>query len=370
MFPSHLIRHPESLFFFWKARVALHTLLEALDVGPGDEVIMPAFTCVVVPNAILYRGASPIYADIDPDTFNISAESVESLITPRTRVILAQNTFGLSPDLDPIMSLAERHGIIVIDDCAHGLGAGYKGQPAGMVAHAAIYSLQWSKPVSTGLGGFAYIRDKDLAQKVSVLMDSMPYPGLAEQAILAAQISVRPLAKYTPIYYGLVAAYRFLTQRLNLRVGSSVHAELSSIDMPPRYALRMAPFQNRLFFHRLRNLEHRLVGRKEAADGYDRYFSRKSIQLPARPGYAEHGMLRYSIRVRDKDAVLRKARKFHIPLGDWFVSPLHPVQDDLSLWRYKKGQCPTAEKACQETINILTDVPLSTRQLDLLFGSD
>src|SRR3972149_1771131 len=88
-----------AVFFFFKGRVALYALLKAIGIHPGDEVILPGFTCVVVPNAIIYLGGKPVYADIDPKTFNIDTAKIEGKITDNTTAIIAQNTFGLSPDV-------------------------------------------------------------------------------------------------------------------------------------------------------------------------------------------------------------------------------------------------------------------------------
>src|SRR5689334_23149354 len=116
----------KNIFLFWKGRVALYSILSALDVKENDELIRPAFTCVVVPNAIIYLGAKPVYVDIDPSTYNMDVSKLESKITGKTKVIIAQNTFGLSPDIDSIVSIASRHKIAVIEDCAHGFGGTYK----------------------------------------------------------------------------------------------------------------------------------------------------------------------------------------------------------------------------------------------------
>ena len=89
-------------FHFWKGRVGLWAILRALGVSRKDEVIVPGFTCVAVPNAVLYVGATPIYADIEPETYNVSVATLEPLLNDRTRAIVVQSTFGLSPDLDPI----------------------------------------------------------------------------------------------------------------------------------------------------------------------------------------------------------------------------------------------------------------------------
>jgi len=354
-------------FFFFKGRVALYAVLKAMGIKEGDEVILPGFTCVVVPNAVLYLGAKPIYAEIDTQTYNVSAETIEPLITTRTRAVIVQNTFGLSPDLNPIMALAERHGIYVIEDCAHGLGASYRGHPAGTNTHAAFFSTQWSKPISTGLGGIAHVRDNELAHKVSVIAAQIPLPGFMEQVILAAQVWVRPLADQPFLYYPLVKAYRFLTQKAGLSVGSSVGDELHTVQMPPGYLKRMGGFQRRGLQRDLKILPHRVQQRQRTAEHYDAFFKGTSIQPPYRPDYAGHSMLRYSIRVPDKRKLLEHARKLRIPLGDWFVSPLHPVEGDLSQWGYTAGQCPVAEEACAEVVNLYTDRALSRQQLSALF---
>jgi dTDP-4-amino-4,6-dideoxygalactose transaminase len=354
-------------FHFWKGRVGLYAILRALEVGPGDQVIMPGFTCVVVPNAVLYLGAIPVYADIDPATYNLRAETIEPLITDRTKVILAQNTFGLSADLDPIMDLAESHGLYVIEDCAHGLGGFYRGQRNGTVAHAAFFSTQWSKPISTGLGGIVYTRDRDISRGIETFVNQIPTPGFGEQAMLYAQLVLRPLADHPWLYYPLVGLYRLLTRKLGLSVGSNSGGELTTQQMPAGYAKRMTAIQLKKWCRELSKIDQMVQERHRAAAFYDEFLSAIGIQPPYRPPYAVHGMLRYTIRVPDRDRLLENARDRHIPVGDWFISPLYPVTAHLERWGYRVGQCPIAERACQEVINLLTDRPLSERQLGTLF---
>lgn len=356
------------LLYFWKGRVALYAILRALGIGPGDEVILPGFTCVVVPNAVLYVGATPVYADVDPRTYNVSAGTIEPLITQRTRVILAQNTFGLSADLDSILDLAESHGIFVIEDCAHGLGGSYKGRPNGTVAHATFFSTQWSKPISTGLGGIAYIREPALAARITDVADEMPRPSLSDQAMLLVQLLVRPLARRPILHYPLVKMYRVITQRLNLPVGSSTGEELVSLKMPRGYAKRMGRLQSWYWKQELAKLDTLVARRRQAAAHYDAFLSSAQLELPHRPDYAMHAMLRYPVRVHNKPEVLTRAKQMHIPIGDWFLSPLHPNVGDLSRWGYHAGQCPVAEQACREVINLFTDRPLPVHHLSALFS--
>jgi dTDP-4-amino-4,6-dideoxygalactose transaminase len=354
-------------FYFWKGRVALYAILKVLGVGPGDEIILPGFTCVVVPNAVHYLGAQPVYADIEADTYNLSAATVEPLITRRTKVILAQNTFGLSADLDPIIELARHHGLHVIEDCAHGLGGSYKGRPNGTVADAAFFSSQWSKPVSIGLGGMAYTRNEEIAARLAEIMANMPGPSLLAQLMLYAQWRIRPLADNPRLYYPLVGAYRFLTRKAGLSVGSNSGIELNRPEMPDGYARRMGSLQRRMLHGELARLDAKVRRRQEVAACYDAYLTSRGITTPYRSTYAEHGMLRYTVRVPHRNELLEKAHQHHIPVGDWFIAPLYPVEGDLSIWGYRRGQCPVAEQACAEVINLPTDIPLTSRQLNTLF---
>lgn len=355
------------LFYLWRGRVALYAILEALGLGPGDRVAMPGFTCVAVANAVMYTGAEPVYIDIAPDTYNVTRATIEARMSPSIKAIIVQNSFGLSADLDPILELAADAGIPVIEDCAHGLGGSYKGRANGTVADAAFFSSQWSKPVSTGLGGIAFARDEELARRLERVVASMPAPPLSDRLMLRAQLLVRPLADHPWLYYSLVDGYRLLTQKLGLP-GSSSSVELRGTDKPARFEQRMSRLQRRLWERGLGRLRERIVGRRAIAARYDGFFASTAIAVPVRPQYAEHAMLRYTVRVDDKPGLLRRARAARLPLGDWFVSPLHPVEGDLRPWGYEPGACPVAESACRETVNLLTDQPLDHDELAALFA--
>lgn len=365
-----LIREDVNAFFFWKGRVALYTIMKAMGIGPGDEVIVPGYTCVVVPNAVLYTGATPVYADIDEQTFNVTAETVKAVLTERTAAIVVQSTFGLSSDLDPILSVARDAGIPVIDDCTHGLGGTYKGQPNGFVTNASFMSMQWSKPVSTGIGGIALLNDPELAEKVGRYVQQYPRIGLFQDVSLMIQRWVRPIADIDRFHYPALTAYRWLTQRLGVAVGSSSGEEIASIQMPGDYLRRPGKIQRRAFDSGLGKLDVRIQRRARSADYYDRFFSGNTdVQIPIRPDYAVHGMLRYSIRVKDNQSVFRTARNRSIRIGNWFDSPLYPVYGNLSAWNYELGSCPTSEKVAKEIVNLPTDSALSEGQLTALFLS-
>ena len=112
---QYLMSGSESIFLYWKGRVALYAILRAMGVGEGDEVIIQGYTCVVVVNAVIYLGAKPIYVDIDQHTFNINLDNLKNKVTNNTKVIICQNTYGLSSNLEEIQKIASKKGIYTVD---------------------------------------------------------------------------------------------------------------------------------------------------------------------------------------------------------------------------------------------------------------
>lgn len=144
----------------------MHSCLAAADVGPGDEVIVPPLTVISTANVIIHQNAVPIFADIDPRTFNINPKEVEKRITERTKAIIPVSLYGLPADLNPLMELAKRHNLTVINDAAQAHMAMYKGKNIGSIAHMTSYSLENSKHITTGDGGIVVTNDEKLAQKI------------------------------------------------------------------------------------------------------------------------------------------------------------------------------------------------------------
>ena len=141
----------------------LHLMLAALGIGPGDEVIVPAFTWVSTANVVLYCGATPIFADIDPRTFNIDPEDIAHRITPRTKAIMIVHLFGLCADMDAIRSVVPSH-IPILEDCACAAGATYKDKFAGTLGLAGAFSFHPRKSITTGEGGMVTTNDTDFAE--------------------------------------------------------------------------------------------------------------------------------------------------------------------------------------------------------------
>jgi perosamine synthetase len=158
-------------------RIAFYYILKALDLPPGSEIIFPSLTFWVVPELARVAGLTVVFADVDPRTFNIDPDSVERLITDRTRAIVPTHLYGLPCDMDRIIDIAARHSLIVLEDCAHALGATYKGKPVGTFGSGALFSFQTLKPLNCYGGGLALVADRGVAARVRQIVEALPWPS-------------------------------------------------------------------------------------------------------------------------------------------------------------------------------------------------
>jgi len=156
---------------------ALHVALLALGIGAGDEVITTPLSCIASANPILFQGATPVFADVDRATYNLDCAEVEKRITPRTRAILPVHLFGHPLDLDPLLELAARHRLPVVEDASQATGAAYKGRPVGGLGRVGVFSLYANKIVTSGEGGIAVTADAELAGRMRAVRNFGQLPG-------------------------------------------------------------------------------------------------------------------------------------------------------------------------------------------------
>ena len=341
------------IYLFWKGRVALYALLKAVGVKKGDEVILPAYTCVVVPNAILYLGAKPVYVDITEKTYNMDIDRVYSSISDRTKVIICQNTYGLSSNLDELKEMAEKYGLYTIEDCTHGFGGSYKGVPNGLTCDAAFFSTQWNKPFSTGIGGFAVTQNETLGSCLSALQVDLIEPSPKELINLRILYFVNRYLINDKTYWPLVRLYRWLS-RNNLVVGSSSGEEINSVTMPKGYFKAFSHVQAKEGMKNLPLLGRDLVQRKKNARLYNKILVEAGKCHIDDALFDDHSFLKFPLLVKDRDKFIGLAEKYRVSLGDWFLTPLHPVKGDLAAWGYEYGKFPVAEYLASHVVNLPT----------------
>lgn len=342
----------ERAFAFWKGRVGLYALLRALDVGTGDEVVLPGYTCVMNVNPIKYVGAKPVYVDIEPDTFNINVNLLKEKITNKTKVIIAQHTYGYPCEMDAIMEIAKSSGIPVIEDCCLALGSKYKGRMVGTFGLAGYFSSQWNKPYTTGLGGMVITNDSELANRIeSLATNETCRPSKREVFMLRMQLIIYRLFIYPRTTALAQSLFRYLTKK-GAVVGSSSTSEFEPVKADDFFK-GISKMQARSGIRQLSRIEENIAHRRKMAQLYDELLAAKGWRPSNdRRDWVEPVLVRYPVRIKEKDKALAQAAKAGIELGSWFESPLHPIETPLASYDYELGMCPEAEKAARETVNL------------------
>jgi len=338
-------------FSFASGRMAFYAILDALKIGKGDEVIIPAYTCVVVPNAIIYKGATPVYVDINPATFNIDPNKIEAKITPKTKAILAQHTFGLPCDLDEISEIAQKHGITVIEDSAQALGAEYKGKKVGAIAQAGFYSSDHTKMISTSTGGMVITDDKELASRIEQIYSRSPFlPKQTIKKILFTFIAENFL--YHPKFASIGMPLAFLSSKMGLFHFFLDEAKTEKpTDYP--YPARLSNIQAKIGILQMRKLEQNIAHRREIARGYDSIFELYPEQFNGSRTDKKHVFLRYSFLITDPCFFRKKFSKY-LYLGDWFSTIAFGRNKDFHKIFYREGECPIGEMVARHSVNLPT----------------
>lgn len=335
---------------FGAGRVALSAILHALEVSAGAEVIIPAYTCVAVPNPVIFSGAVPIYADIDPNTLNLDPMAVANRISSRTAAIVVQHTFGLPQPLEEIRALARRHGVRLIEDCTHALGAVSADGMVGTTSDAAYFSFEQSKVMSTGAGGMTFTRSSDLARRIARFQSRCRCPSASEDlrrlgyvAFLACARGRLPgLTERRLAYY---------LRRLGLVQPPVTTDQEMHCQLPHDFRVMMGPGLAYLGRFQLARLEGNLSRRRAIAAYYDEHLPSGCGRIVAPEGSLP-AYVRYPVRVDDKQRFRDFMGLRGIDVGDWFSAPVHPASVPQAAAKYVVGSCPNAERAVNQVANL------------------
>ncbi|NQW46874.1 MAG: DegT/DnrJ/EryC1/StrS family aminotransferase, partial [Planctomycetes bacterium] len=186
-FAAHLDVPREHLRSSNSCSEGLFLSLKILGVGPGDEVVMPSISYVASANAVVERGARPVFCDVDRRTLNATAESIEAVLTPRTRAVMLIHYGGLPADMDPILQLLRPRGIRLVEDSACSVASTYKGRACGTIGDIGVWSFDPAKILVTGDGGMVYARDQEMARRAELEL----YLGLGSQSGFSSAASSR-----------------------------------------------------------------------------------------------------------------------------------------------------------------------------------
>jgi dTDP-4-amino-4,6-dideoxygalactose transaminase len=203
---------------FASGRMGFYALMKVMNIGPGDEVILCGYTCSVMPNAVLRTGAKPVYSDIDSSTFGSSASSIKKCISSKTKLVVAQHSFGIPCEIDQIYQVCQLHNILLVEDCALTLGSTLNNKKVGTFGNAAIFSTDHSKPINTIIGGFIYSEDSTIIEKLRIVQNySDDLPIKKQKAIWDQFIIERLFAK--PYKYGVLQVVNSITNLIRKKIG-------------------------------------------------------------------------------------------------------------------------------------------------------
>jgi perosamine synthetase len=270
---------------------ALHLAIRALNIGPGDEVIVPSFTFIAVANAVVYERATPVFVDIDPITLNIDPARVEAAITSNTRAIIVVHTFGVPAEMDALMALAQRHNLAVIEDACEAIGATYNDKLAGTFGHISVFAFYPNKQITTSEGGMILTRDAQLSSRMRALRNQGRYPS--SDWLQHAEIGYNYRLSELACSLGIVQLHR-LPEILAKRaaVAQKYDELLAGIDEIQRPPLHLPNRTISWFVYVIRasnqlplkTREHILEALQGSGIGCARYFA----PIHQQPAYAQH----------------------------------------------------------------------------------
>ena len=335
---------------FSTARVGLYGLLRVFGVEPGDEVLIQAPTHVVVANAIRYAGARPVYVDCTLKDYNIDMALAEQRVTSKTRALVLQHTFGVPADIEGAHALAHRHGLRLIEDCVHALGATWDGRQIGSFGDAAIFSTEETKTISTTMGGMVVTDDAEIAAGMRAFQETCPWPDREVTARRLLKFLVYHLVTEPHLHRPTRALYERFGRR-NPLLRPTVHQELIGVR-PARYEERLANALAVLGVRQLDRLDENVRHRRLIAEAYRVRLSAKGYATTEVPARAEPSPVRYPVWVADRPATLERMAP-HATLGTWFTSVVEEVLAPEYV-DYEQGSCPVAEAAARHLVNVPT----------------
>jgi perosamine synthetase len=331
-------------FAFMGGRVALSACIHALGLKPGDEVILPGYTCVVVTNALHHAGVRAVFCDIELETFGLDIDQVKSKITSKTRAILLHHLYGLvSRDYDAILDLAKCSGLLIIEDCAQSTGVEYRGRKVGNWGDVSFYSSEQSKVFNTIQGGIAVTNEERFAKRLRDYYTQAPSP---EEDWIEKQLSNVILN-----YYQFKHPQRWwLKDIVNMVYGdkrliSTTPDEEKGIR-PFHYGRKMPPPIAVLGLNQLKKIDRYNEQRRKIAKRWDLWCEENGYRKPLIKADSIPVYLRYPVLVEPEKKRNRSwaEKQLGVELGVWFVSHIHPVPCHLE-------GCPQADEAVKRCIN-------------------
>ncbi len=324
-------------------RMALLYILRSMDFPPDAEIIVPALTFWVVPEICRVAGLKVVFADIDPGTFTLSPEAMERAITPNTRAVLPTHLYGLPCDMDPILDLARRHNLKVVEDCAHSLGSTYRGQMTGTFGDAAFFSFQAFKPLNTFGGGLAWMRDAELARRVGDLAEKEEWPSEDRvKKILSGGRLQRTFIRPTVFTFSGFPIW-WACSYFDVKPDRYLWEPVRSLSpVPDKYRGRFSNVQSAIGLAGLHHLPEFIKRTRRHAAILDRLLGDlPGVTIPKIPAPRTHVYYQYCAYVPNYLQLIKRCIRRGVD-----VAPMHvDVCTRMELFGWKGPEAPGADKA-------------------------
>ncbi len=340
-------------YAFNSGRSALMAILAAMELENGSEVLLQAFTCNAAVNPIRWAGLEPVFVDCDQN-YNLSAEDLKKKITEKSRVVMVQHTFGLPADMDEIVEICRRNNLILIEDCAHSLGAEYCGRKVGTFGQAAFFSFGRDKMISCVYGGIAVTNDERLGQKIAAYQEKIGYPTkdwTRQQLWHPVLMDKIILPSYSILGKHLLVLFQWFHV-----LSKAIHWKEKRGLAPDYFPKRLPDKLAVLALNQFKKLEKFNEHRRKIAELYYNKLKGGDCILPARPSGRKAVYLRFAIRRDCAAKMIKKAWRKNLLLGDWYRTPVDPFDTLPETMGYKKGSCPNAEAFAGKIINLPTHI--------------
>ncbi|PJE58043.1 MAG: hypothetical protein COU81_02920 [Candidatus Portnoybacteria bacterium CG10_big_fil_rev_8_21_14_0_10_36_7] len=343
-------------FLFESGRGALWGILKSLNLAPDSEILLQAYTCVAVPDPILWAGLKPVYVDIREETFNMSVQDLGKKITKNSRVLIIQHTFGLPAEIDEIMQIAKKYNLIVIEDCAHALGAKYHDKYVGTFGDFAFFSFGRDKVISGVWGGVVVTSNDSYASNLEMVREGL---SMSTNLWVLQQL-------LHPITFGIIRPTfqwfgRFLLAFLKLIrfISLAVYRSELEGEKPQFIGSQMPNALAILALNQFKKLSRFNDHRKEIASIYTKELTEINVVLPFDSVKSEQIYLRYTLKTQYADKLLSDGAREGMYLGDWYNNVITPKGVNLSKVKYEIGCCPVAENVASKSINLPTHINTS-----------
>lgn len=345
---------------FNSGRSAEYAILKAANFGGGDEVLVPAFTCVVVPNSILWLGAKPVYVDLEENTLNMSPVDLKKKITNKSKAVVVQHTFGKPAKMEEIEKIANRNKLLVIEDCAHSLGASFQGRKLGTCGDVAFFSFGRDKVISSVFGGMAISNNPKIGKEILAIQKKIVFPSYFW--VLQQLLHPIAFAIILPLYNCLNIGKIILVclQKVGL-LSRAVSKEEKKTEQPRGFPTKFPNALAVLALSQFQRLAKFNQKRKEISQIYRDKLKIKGIKLLS-PSPGEIYM-RYTIMSKQAKEILDYTKRKGIILGDWYQNIVDPRGVDFTRVGYSKGSCPAAERIAKQVVNLPTYPRMSPREV-------